>query len=111
MKFFLFDFMIAEGRSMLPEIKPGSVLVISRTAYGFRPPWSDTYLLRWASPKTGEVVVFTTPPGEIAVKRCVQVTEGKNFFALGDNSLESYDSRSYGPVSIDRIIGKVLGVR
>jgi signal peptidase I len=96
---------------MLPAIKPGTILVISRAAYGFRPPWSDTYLLRWSSPKIGEVVVFTTPPGTIAVKRCAQMMGGGNFFALGDNSLESYDSRSYGPVPVDHIIGKVLGVK
>lgn len=110
-KFFLFDFMIAEGRSMLPAIKPGTVLVVSRVAYGFCLPWSDTYLLRWSLPKSGDVVVFATPPGEIAVKRCVQIIGEGFFFALGDNSLESYDSRSYGPVPVDHIMGKVLGVR
>jgi signal peptidase I len=111
MKFFLFDFMIAEGRSMLPAIKPGTVLLISRAAYGFCPPWSDTYLLRWSFPKRGDVVVFATPRGEIAVKRCGRVTGEGLFFALGDNSLESYDSRSYGPIPVDHILGKVLGVR
>ncbi|MDR2027977.1 MAG: S26 family signal peptidase [Treponema sp.] len=110
-KFFLFDFMIAEGRSMLPAIKPGTILVVSRAAYGFCPPWSNTYLLRWSLPKSGDVVVFATPLGEIAVKRCGPVTGEGLFFALGDNSLESYDSRSYGPVPVDHIIGKVLGVR
>jgi signal peptidase I len=111
MKLFFFDFMIAEGRSMLPAVKPGTILVISRIAYGFRPPWSAGYLLRWSLPKAGEVVVFATPRGDIAVKRCVRVIGGGSFFALGDNSLDSYDSRSYGPVPVDHIIGKVLGVK
>jgi signal peptidase I len=111
MKFFLFDFMIAEGRSRLPAIKPGTVLLISRAAYGFCPPWSGAYILRWSLPKSGDVVVFAAPGGEIAVKRCVRVTGERFFFALGDNSLESYDSRSYGPVPVDHIMGKVLGVR
>jgi signal peptidase I len=96
---------------MLPVINPGTVLVVSRAAYGFRLPWSDAYLLRWSLPKSGDVVVFATPQGEIAVKRCAEVIGEGFFFALGDNSLESYDSRSYGPVPVDHIMGKVLGVR
>jgi signal peptidase I len=110
MKFCLFDFMIAEGRSMIPAIAPGTVLVVNRLAYGFRLPWMEGYFLRWALPKEGDIVVFFTPRGETAVKRCSMVTERKEFYALGDNSLESYDSRSYGPISADRIVGKVWGL-
>jgi len=33
------------------------------------------------------------------------------FYAEGDNSIVSYDSRSYGPVQTDNIIGKVLGIK
>jgi signal peptidase I len=110
-KGFLFDFMIAEGRSMLPAIEPGSVLVVNRLAYGITAPWTSRYLLRWGRPRAGDVVVFHTPRGEWAVKRCGTVSEDQTFFALGDNSLESFDSRSYGPVPMDRVLGKVLGVK
>ncbi|GHV93528.1 hypothetical protein AGMMS50268_40310 [Spirochaetia bacterium] len=110
MKFFLFDFMIAEGSSMSPAIKPGTVLVVNRLIYGFRLPWSEDYLLRWSFPKPGDVVVFYTPQGMTAVKRCGEVLETGEFIALGDNSLQSFDSRSYGPVRSDNIIGKVLGI-
>jgi signal peptidase I len=108
MKFFIVDCMIAEGRSMVPTIYPGTILVVNRLAYGFRLPWQETYLFRWGLPKTGDVVVFSTPQGTTAVKRCGEITEARQFFALGDNSAESYDSRSYGPLPADRIIGKVL---
>ncbi|MDR1972589.1 MAG: S26 family signal peptidase [Treponema sp.] len=111
MKLFLFDFMIAEGSSMSPAIKPGTILVINRLRYGFRLPWSRSYLLRWAMPGQGEVVVFYTPEGLIAVKRCAGLTGMGEFVALGDNSAQSFDSRSYGPVSADNIIGKVLGIK
>lgn len=110
MKCFLFDFMIAEGQSMLPAISSGTVLLVNRAAYGFALPGTGRYLWRWASPKAGEVVVFYTPGGERAVKRCAHIT-AQTFIALGDNSLESFDSRSYGPVPVDCIIGKVLGVK
>jgi signal peptidase I len=111
MKFFLFDFMIAEGSSMSPAIKSGTVLVVNRLVYGFRLPWSGDYLLRWSAPKPGDVVVFYTPQGMTAVKRCGGVLETGEFIALGDNSLQSFDSRSYGPVRTDNIIGKVLGIK
>jgi signal peptidase I len=111
MKLFLFDFMIAEGSSMSPAIQPGTVLVISRLRYGFRFPGSRFYLLRWALPVPGEVVVFYTPEGTIAVKRCAALAEGGEFIARGDNSAQSFDSRSYGPVPADHIIGKVLGIK
>jgi signal peptidase I len=111
MKFFLFDFMITEGLSMLPAIKPGTILVVIRTAYGFRLPGSAAYLLRWSTPKEGDVVVFFTPRGDTAVKRCNGMVGENAFLALGDNNRESYDSRFYGPVPVDHIIGKVLGIK
>ncbi|MDR1898535.1 MAG: S26 family signal peptidase [Treponema sp.] len=110
-KIFLFDFMVAEGASMMPVIRPGTVLLISRLVYGLRVPWKDRYLLRWSAPREGDVVVFYTPAGDLAVKRCKEIRDRGEFVALGDNSLQSYDSRSYGPVPLDSIIGKVLGIR
>jgi len=107
-KIFFFDFMIAQGSSMEPAIKSGKVLVISRLRYGFRFPLMQRYLFRWSKPKIGEIVVFYTPSGELAVKRCIALDEG-GFIAQGDNQNVSYDSRSYGSVPIDNIIGKVLG--
>ncbi|MDR2101440.1 MAG: signal peptidase I [Treponema sp.] len=111
MKFFLFDFMVAEGQSMKPAIMPGTVLLVNKLRYGFRLPWTGAYFLWWSRPKQGDVLVFYTPMGEIAVKRCAEITEKNEFIALGDNSPQSYDSRSYGPVPMDRIIGKVLGIK
>jgi signal peptidase I len=109
LKLFFFDFIIAQGHSMEPVIKNGTVLIISRLTYGIRLPWRQKYLIRWAQPKPGEVVIFYTPMGELAVKRCTELTDGNSFFAAGDNDLASYDSRAYGYVSADNIIGKVLG--
>jgi len=107
LKLFFFDFIIAQGHSMEPSIKNGAVLIVSRLRYGLR--IGQKYLIRWAEPKIGEVVVFYTPTGELAVKRCTALTEWNSFYAEGDNELASYDSRAYGPVPFDNIIGKVLG--
>ena len=109
LKLFMFDFIIAEGNSMEPAIYSGTVLVVNRLQYGLRFPGQPGYLVRWAEPKQGDVVVFYTPSGSIAVKRCETLLGEGGFMAHGDNSLQSYDSRSYGPVSADDTIGKVLG--
>jgi len=117
LKIFLFDIMIAEGRSMTPAIAPGAPLLVFRLAYGLRLPGAPAYLLRWALPREGDIVVFYTPLGELAVKRCGPVAAGRSpdgrltadFTALGDNRDQSYDSRAYGPVPADNIVGKVVG--
>ena len=109
LKLFVFDFIVAQGSSMEPSIKNGTVLIISRLRYGVRLPWRQKYMVRWAQPKVGDVVVFYTPTGELAVKRCKALTEWNSFYAEGDNAPASYDSRAYGPVPFDNIIGKVLG--
>jgi signal peptidase I len=111
LKLFFFDFMITEGESMSPAIKNGSILVINRLAYGFRPFAYGRYLCRWALPEKDDVIVFYTPSGDLAVKRCAEALENGSFIALGDNSLESYDSRSYGPVTFDNILGRVIGIK
>ena len=110
-KSFFLDFMIVEGHSMAPAVRSGAVLLVCKVYYGIRLPGSGNYLLRWKVPRKDDVVVFYTPLGEIAVKRCGEILPGNFFFALGDNSSQSYDSRNYGPVSDDNIIGKVLGIK
>jgi len=81
--------------------------------YGIQFPYliraKPGYLFRFSQPKVGDVVVFYTPLGDMAVKRCIALSGDGYFYAEGDNSLASYDSRSYGPVSVYNIIGKVLG--
>jgi signal peptidase I len=111
LKMFFFDFAITQGESMSPAIENGSILVINRLAYGFRPFARGRYLCRWALPEKDNVIVFYTPAGDLAVKRCAEALDGGNFVALGDNSIESYDSRSYGPVPFDNIVGKVIGIK
>jgi signal peptidase I len=107
-KLFVFDLMIAEGQSMEPAIRNGALLVVNRLQYGLRFPGGRRFLIRWAKPKPGEVLVFYTPQGKLAVKRYTAAA-GDDFFVLGDNRLRSFDSRSYGPIRGDDIIGKVLG--
>ncbi|MCL1927664.1 MAG: S26 family signal peptidase [Treponema sp.] len=107
-KLLFIDLMITQGRSMLPTLKPGSLLVVNKAAFGFRVPGLGFYLFHWSNPRPGDILVFYTPLGERAVKRCQSVNEDGAFFVRGDNDLESFDSRSYGLVPLDHILGKVV---
>ena len=109
-KLFLFDFMITSGHSMDPTVKDGSVLIINRIKYGLRFPWQKNFLVRWSVPKQGELIIFYTPSGDIAIKRCQQIHEGL-LSVYGDNTLNSYDSRVYGQIPVENVIGKVLGYK
>jgi signal peptidase I len=112
----VFDFMLVDGDSMEPALVSGQIVLINRLAYGIRAPVfkrdSGEYLVRWKYPRENDVVVFWTPSNELAVKRISSIITGRiterRFTASGDNAPQSYDSRAYGPVPIDNIIGKVL---
>jgi signal peptidase I len=112
LKFFVFDFMLVEGMSMEPALVSGQVVMVNRLAYGIRSPFpakdGRRYLVRWRMPAENDVVVFWTPLGKLAVKRIYALLPEERFIALGDNSLQSYDSRAYGPAPLDNIVGKVL---
>ena len=107
-KLLFIDLMITQGRSMLPTLKPGSLLVVNKAAFGFRIPGAGIYLFHWSAPKPGDLLVFYTPLGERAVKRCHSIHDDGTLFVRGDNDLESFDSRSYGLVPMDHILGKVV---
>jgi len=60
-KAFILDAAIVEGRSMLPTLEPGSLVLVLRCAYGLPLPFRGGYILRWAGPRRGEVVAASSP--------------------------------------------------
>ncbi|HSF26428.1 MAG TPA: nickel-type superoxide dismutase maturation protease [Actinomycetes bacterium] len=82
------------GASMLPTLHPGDWLVV-----------------RWgAHVRPGDVVVARRPdrPGLLLVKRVVRREPG-GWWLVGDNPGASDDSRLFGPVADDLVLGRVLG--
>ncbi|MDR0910512.1 MAG: signal peptidase I [Spirochaetaceae bacterium] len=108
-KLFFLDMIIVEGPSMEPSFHSGSIVLLLRSAYGLRFPLGRNYIIHWAKPAENDIIVFITPDGVDAIKRVVNVDDynGK-FFAEGDNAKDSYDSRFYGSLQIDNILGKVI---
>ena len=143
-KLFALDLVIVRGVSMSPAIRPGTVALVARFAYGIRSPFSGAYVLRWAEPSPGDIVLVapTANGSRRAVKRVFElgpaymkaeagtlrgrggtvslgdsassalagspyVSAGRAF-VVGDNQERSLDSRDYGSVPIEKIVGKVL---
>ncbi|MBP0021459.1 MAG: nickel-type superoxide dismutase maturation protease [Cyanobacteria bacterium SBLK] len=84
------------GNSMLPLLKPGEEILIDLQAY------------RNTFPRVGDLVIARHPqkPELKIVKRVAWVVENGDCFLQGDNPKESTDSRTFGVVRRDYILGK-----
>lgn len=84
-----------EDRSLAPALRPGDYVIVNRLAYRRRPP------------APGDLVVLRHPTEERhLVKRVAAVTPDGACLVEGDHP-RSEDSRRFGPVPPDRIVGKV----
>ena len=89
--------MRVEGRSMYPYLRPNDRVLVKR--WSLQEPTG-----------LGQIVVAWHPhrPGLRLIKRlCRQDAAG--FWLEGDNTAESTDSRQFGWISPDRMIGVVVG--
>ena len=84
---------VVEGESMLPTLEPGDRLLV----------------LAGGRPRPGALVALQDPrdPGRVLVKR-VGSTVGPGFEVLGDNPPASTDSRHFGPVPPEALLGRVV---
>lgn len=82
------------GHSMEPAIKNKQHVLISKIPYFF------------SEPSVKEIVAFKKNQ-KILIKRIVRKI-GDKYFLAGDNSKDSLDSRSFGLVSKNDILGKVI---
>ncbi len=85
------------GESMMPLLQPGEEVLIDPLAYVN------------CSPEPGDIVVSEHPSlkGFRLVKRVVAVLDSGDCILIGDNSSESTDSRSFGAVPRQKIVGQV----
>ncbi len=84
------------GDSMRPTYRPGHRLLVVRRLPGRRP-------------RAGDVVVVRDPrvPGRVLVKR-VEASTDHGVWVRGDDHAHSTDSRHFGPVPPDRVVGTVV---
>ncbi|HUQ84699.1 MAG TPA: nickel-type superoxide dismutase maturation protease [Candidatus Limnocylindrales bacterium] len=85
-----------KGNSMSPTLKPGQNVLVSRMSYLI------------AKPKIGDIIAVKDPgDGKTIIKRISEVKNNK-YFVLGDNKEHSTDSRKFGMLDRQNIIGKVI---
>ena len=90
-----FGFMVAkvEGSSMQPQLRAGDLI----------------FLLKTQKLKVGHIAIAKRPdrPNLLVIKRVKAITK-KGYWLEGDNQSESDDSRIFGEVDKDLILGKYI---
>jgi nickel-type superoxide dismutase maturation protease len=84
------------GISMSPTLLPGQIILINRLSYLF------------AKPQKGDVIAVTDPRDKkVLIKRITQIISNQ-YFVEGDNKKHSTDSRVFGMIRKQDIVGKVI---
>lgn len=123
-------FAVVNGESMEPSVRDGSFVFYRE--YNFEPSLGDVVLLRLGNGKERQIIIkrvigiagdsISSRYGKLYVngKRaedrygtgrtdCEDVTVPKgSIFVLGDNRTHSHDSRDFGAVKLEDVVGKVL---
>lgn len=86
---------IVEGDSMMPTVRSGDVVLIRPTA----------------DYSVGDIVLSNHPykTSVKLLKRISQIDADGAVQLVGDNPAESTDSRAFGAVSLELVMGKVVG--
>ena len=85
------------GPSMRPLLEPNDEVLVDIKAY------------RQNKPKVGDIVVVRHPhdPNLEMIKRVTEVFAHNRYFLKGDNPAFSTDSRSFGAVELNHLLGRV----
>ena len=89
---------IISGHSMEPTLKTKDTVLVSFLPYLF------------STPKKGDIVAIKDPrDNKVLIKRITNI-ENNTYFIEGDNKQHSTDSRKFGMIGRDLIIGKVISI-
>ena len=134
---FFFEPFRTDGVSMVPTLRSGDRVLVDKRAYRDRLP-RRRELVVFRAPRTGEVTLkraIGLPGDTVAIEDGVLVVDGRRqaepyadqdaidsvyfgpvtvrpgtVFLLGDNRLDSRDSRDFGAVPAGDLIGRVRGL-
>ncbi|MES0491761.1 MAG: S26 family signal peptidase [Leptospirales bacterium] len=117
------EWSVVKNRSMLPVLAPGDQVLIEKISYGFiytpgyyKPGETHGRIKRYryhlARPiQERDLVTFFSPDRKkVLIKRVFQVNKD-DLTVLGDNPEKSLDSKQFGAISKDLIIGRVIYIK
>lgn len=102
-------------KSMLPGIKPGEIVAVEKISMGLITNYyrSESKIRRlhflWERPlQPGDILIFRKPgDNDILIKRLGHI-ENNTYCVYGDNSEYSVDSRVFGCIPENKIIGRYV---
>lgn len=114
-----FHTVIVDGMSMWPTLQPDEHVVVSKAYWlvgpihdkdivVIRDPTGDGFIIKRVFRMGGEEVPLDKWPDFRKMESGSYIVPAGEVYVLGDNLPESEDSRKFGPVSVSKIIGKVV---
>lgn len=114
-----FKSVIVDGHSMEPTLHPGERVITSKgflfiggirhnNIVVFKDPTGGGFVIKRVFRLAGETVPVDKWPADHKLEDGPYTVPDGTVFVLGDNAKQSEDSRRFGPVQVDRIIGKVV---
>ena len=95
------DWMYVPSGSMNPTIVEGDRILVDKSAYGWRVPFTTLRLTQGRDPARGDIVIFASPEdGETLVKRVIGLP-GDTVAMRNDELLINGDSIDYADASAD----------
>jgi nickel-type superoxide dismutase maturation protease len=84
------------GESLYPEFRPGDYVLILRFSFPS------------VKIKVGDIIAFDQPHYGLLIKRVREVLDSGRSFDVRGSQIASTDSRNFGPVPRDCVLGKVI---
>lgn len=103
---FMEAYVIPSG-SMLPSLLIYDHIFVNKSVYGIRIPFSEKWLVKFGSPKKGEVIVFKFPQdmGTFYIKRVVGTPGDKVYYENGKLFVNDTWQKQYNPVGEGTLAG------
>lgn len=126
LKFFVFDIYKVNGDSMSPYLKSGDIILVEKLSYKFKEPEigdvivlkEDTLIIKRIAAVENDKIKFTENDLYVNDKLQINDIHSKGvkeesipkdyFYVIGDNKNLSLDSRIFGPIHRDAVIGRYL---
>jgi len=100
--------MRVHGHSMMPTLHPGALVLVSEGAFTSRDPFDEWFAAqgRWGG-KPFVKRIAGLPSERVTIGDRAWQLEENQFFLIGDQVEHSMDSRIFGPVRREELIGPV----